>query len=56
MRLVEQIEELIELLEEAKDDLKEWVEAFEDVSEPEAIEETNDLIGKIESTLHEIGY
>lgn len=57
MRMIEQMEEVLRLLVEAKLDLQDWVDALEldDNYSKEAINETEDLIGKIETVLHEIG-
>lgn len=57
MRMIEQMEKVLRLLEVMKDDLKEWLDSMEedgyiyDVS----IGESRELISKAESLLHEIG-
>ena len=57
MRLIEQMEEVLRLLEATKTDLKEWIDALADADYgcEDAIEESKELINAVESLLHEIG-
>lgn len=52
--LLEQIQEILRLLEAAKDDLEAWVDTVEELGID--TDETKNLISEIRSTLHEVGF
>ncbi|WP_160327356.1 hypothetical protein [Paenibacillus naphthalenovorans] len=54
MSLLEQIQEILRLLEAAKDDLEAWVDTVEELGID--TDETKNLISEIRSTLHEVGF
>ncbi|ASA22565.1 hypothetical protein [Paenibacillus donghaensis] len=58
MRLIDQIEDVVRLLNNAKNDLEEWIDVMEEdgwTRYDNSMKETRDLIGEIESVLHNIG-
>ena len=56
MRLVKEIEELLKLLEEVKDEFHEWVEDFKNEADEYSVKRAEKLIGEINCFLSYIKY